>query len=104
MPDFIKVATTADVAPGQGVVIEVDGRPIALFNVNGQFCALDNVCVHRGGPLGEGFVDSQNMSVQCPWHGWTFSLTDGQCQFNPTARVGKFDVMVEGTDVLVSLD
>jgi len=103
MPDFVKVASTSDLGPGQSAVVEVDGRPVALFNVNGEFVALDNVCLHRGGPLGEGFVDSQNMIVQCPWHGWTFSLIDGKCQLGP-GGVEKFEVKVDGADVLVALN
>jgi len=104
MPNFVKVAATADLGPGNGMVVEVDGRQIALFNVGGQFYALDNTCVHRGGPLGEGFVDSTNMTVQCPWHGWEYSLVDGASPFNPMARVEKFEVKVEGENVMLAVD
>jgi nitrite reductase (NADH) small subunit len=104
MPDFVKIASTSDIGPGQSIVVEVEGRPIAVFNVNGEFVALDNVCVHRGGPLGEGFVDAQNMAVQCPWHGWSYSLQDGKCQNNPGAAVEKFEVKLEGTDVMLALN
>ena len=86
------------------MIVEVDGRQIALFNVDGQFYALDNICAHRGGPLGEGFVDRNNVTVQCPWHGWTYSLMTGASLIDPMARVEKFDVMIEGDEVRVSLD
>ncbi len=104
MADFIKVADTSDVPPGTGAVIEVDGRPIAVFNVNGEYFALDNTCLHRGGPLGEGFVDSANCTVQCPWHGWIYSLRTGEATFIQGAKVEKFEVLVEGEEIKVSLD
>ena len=104
MSEFIKVAQTSDLVSGQGMVVEVAGHPIALFNVSGQFYALDNVCPHRGGPIGEGFVDCQNMTVQCPWHGWTFSLPNGLSPFNPFAKLEQFDVQVEGDEIRISLE
>ena len=104
MSDFIKVANTSDLPPGQGMVVEINGRPIALFNVNGAYYALDNTCMHRGGPLGEGFVDQSNLTVQCPWHGWVYSLTTGESLFNSMAKVEKFDVIVEDDEVKVALE
>ena len=104
MTEFITVARTADLASGKGMVVELGGRSIALFNVNGQFYAIDNVCAHRGGPLSEGFVDCNNLTVQCPWHGWIYGLSDGACTFNPMDRVEKFDVRVEGDEVKISLE
>ena len=82
MSEFIKVAKISDIPVGRSAVIEMGGRTIALFNVNGEFFALDNTCMHRGGPLGEGFVDQNNLTVQCPWHGWVLqpchrSIADG---------------------------
>jgi len=104
MSEFIKVANKADLPSGQGMVVEVGGRSVALFNVNGEFHALDNVCPHRGGPLGEGYVDCHNLTVQCPWHGWSFALANGVSPVNPVAKVEKFDVLVEGEEVKVSLE
>ena len=73
MGDFVRVASTADVKPGQAVVVEVNGKTLAVFNVDGAFHAIDNTCVHRGGPLGEG--DIHGKVVACPWHGWQFDVT-----------------------------
>jgi len=53
MAEFVKVARTTDIEPGQARLVEVKGKQIALFNVDGEFCALDNTCTHRGGPLAE---------------------------------------------------
>ena len=104
MSEFIKVANTSDLPAGQAAVVELGGRTIALFNVNGEFFALDNTCMHRGGPLGEGFVDKNNLTVQCPWHGWIYSLSTGASPFDSMARVEKFEVRVEGDEVRISLD
>jgi nitrite reductase (NADH) small subunit len=104
MSEFIKVANTSDLPAGQAVVVDVSGRTIALFNVNGEFYALDNTCMHRGGPLAEGFVDQTNLTVQCPWHGWTYSLASGASPIDSMARVEKFEVRVEGEDVKIALD
>ncbi|HMG32490.1 MAG TPA: Rieske (2Fe-2S) protein [Blastocatellia bacterium] len=104
MADFVKVANTSDLASGQGKVVEVEGRAVALFNCEGEFFAMDNVCAHRGGPLGEGFVDCANRTVQCPWHGWTYELATAMSPVNPLARVEKFDVLVEGEEVKISLE
>jgi nitrite reductase/ring-hydroxylating ferredoxin subunit len=104
LAEFVRVASTSDIGPGEGICVEVNGRAIALFNVNGQFFALDNSCAHRGGPLGEGFVDQANQTVQCPWHGWTYNLTTGASPINPMARVERFEVQVEGEEVRISLE
>lgn len=104
MAEFIKVANKNDLASGQGMVVEVDGNRIALFNLNGEFYALDNTCPHRGGPLGEGYCDPTNMTIQCPWHGWVFSVTTGVSPVNASASVEKFEVKVEGDEVKVALN
>ncbi|MEK6285495.1 MAG: Rieske (2Fe-2S) protein [Acidobacteriota bacterium] len=104
MSDFIKIANTSDLPPGQAMVVEIDGRTIAVFNVDGQFYALDNTCMHRGGPLGEGFVDRNNLTVQCPWHGWIYSLATGASPIDSMAKVEKFEVKVEEGEVKLSLD
>ena len=68
------------------MVVEVAGRSIAVFNVGGQFYALDNICMHRGGPLGEGFVDQNNLTVQCPWHGSQFDVKTGRVVAGPAEK------------------
>jgi 3-phenylpropionate/trans-cinnamate dioxygenase ferredoxin component len=67
MAQFIKVARTADLASGAATCVEVAGKTIALFNLEGSFYAVDDTCTHRGGPLSEGEVSGEE--VTCPWHG-----------------------------------
>lgn len=101
MPEFVRVAAVSDFRPGTIKEIEIQGKPIALANVSGQFYAIDNICLHRGGPLGQGWVEGDR--VECPWHGWQFDLKTGECAFNPSAKLPTYEVKVEGGDVLVAL-
>lgn len=99
MAEFVKVASTADVEPGTGMVAEVKGQAIAVFNVDGTYHAIDNTCVHRGGPLGEGELEGD--TVTCPWHGWQYNVKTGGCVNNPSAAVKAYEVKVDGSDIKV---
>ena len=101
MAVMTKVAKTSEIAPGTSKVVEVSGKTVALFNCEGTFYAIDNTCKHRGGPLGEGSLSST--TVTCPWHGWEYDVTTGECAMDRSIKVQKFDVKVEGDDILVSL-
>lgn len=94
-----RVAKTTDVPAGTGRVVVVQGEPVALFNVGGIFYATSNVCLHRGGPVGEGELDET--IVTCPVHGWEYDVRTGQNTINPLARLKTFEVHIEGEDVLV---
>lgn len=101
MGEFVRVTGTTDVKSGQGIVVEVNGKTLAVFNIDGALHAIDNTCIHRGGPLGEG--DLEGSVVTCPWHGWQYDVTTGACVANPAAKVERYEVKVEGTDVKVLL-
>jgi nitrite reductase/ring-hydroxylating ferredoxin subunit len=101
MADFVRVASTSDIPRGQGRMYEVQGRQVAVFNVEGQFHAVDNVCEHQGGPLADGELDG--CIVTCPWHGWTYDVTSGQSPDDPDTKVQPFAVKVEGDDVLIAV-
>jgi nitrite reductase (NADH) small subunit len=100
--DFVKVASTSELTEGRGKTIDVGGRPVALFNVNGKFYAIDNTCAHRGGPLGDGMLDGN--VVTCPWHGWQWDVCSGKSLFNPSITVKSYPVEVEGAEVRVAID
>lgn len=97
----MKVAAVGDVPAGQGRVVEVGGRTLALFNVDGTFYCLDNTCPHRGGPLGEGDVEGR--IVMCPWHAWRWDVTTGFNVNNPAVKVACFAVSVDRGDVFVDI-
>jgi nitrite reductase (NADH) small subunit len=101
MGTFVKVAQIKELAPGTGKTVEVNGREVALFNVRGNFYAVDNTCKHRGGSLGEGELDGT--VVTCPLHAWTYDVTTGECFDDPACGIDRFTVKIEGEDVLVEL-
>lgn len=101
MNEFVTVARVSDIPPGTGRTVEVHGVWIALFNVDGTFCAIDNACPHAGGPLGEGKL--HGTVVECPWHGWKFSVVSGQREGNPNFEVPCCQVRIEGDYVQIAL-
>ena len=100
MAGFVKVCKKADIQAGSGKTVNVNGKDVALFNVDGNFYAIDNTCLHRGGPLGEGELDGK--IVTCPWHGWRYDVISGVNEMNPSVTVAKYEVKLEGEDVLVA--
>ena len=98
---MVKVAQVSEIPPGTGKVVQANGKAIAVFNCDGTFYAIDNTCKHRGGPLGEGSL--LGTTVTCPWHGWEYDVASGSCSMDPSIAVQKFDVTVQGQDVLVSV-
>ena len=81
---------------------EAEGVEICLANVNGELSALDNICPHRQGPLGQGWLEGG--AVVCPWHSWTFNVKTGESEYPAHVRVDAFPVRVEGEDVLVDIE
>ena len=92
MSEFIIVAEANQVPPARGLSVRVGELELALFNLGGQFYALDGRCPHRGGPLGEGFTE--NGHVFCPLHGWEFDVKTGACINNPEKPVTCFPTRV----------
>ncbi|HET6465768.1 MAG TPA: nitrite reductase small subunit NirD [Nitrospiria bacterium] len=101
MSDFVTVANAKDIGPGEGLVVEVNGDEVALFNLNGTFYAIDNMCVHQGGPLGEGMLEGED--VICPWHSWKYNVKTGVCSTNPSMKVRTYSVRIEDGQVKVAL-
>ena len=92
-----RLCPTAECPPGTSRELVAGDRIVALFNVDGQFHALDGICPHQGGPLGKGKL--QGCIVTCPWHGFQFDVTTGQHQASASLRQPQFTVKVEGDEV-----
>jgi nitrite reductase/ring-hydroxylating ferredoxin subunit len=102
MAGYVKVGTTGDLAPGQGKMVEAGGKKIALFNVDGNYYAIDDTCTHRGGPLSEGELSGNE--VTCPWHGAIFDLTTGKVLGPPATKgVARYNVRVSGNSIEVEV-
>jgi len=102
MSNWIRIASIEQCPPGNACEFVVADRIIALFNVDGEFHALDGVCPHQAGPLGKGKL--VGCIVTCPWHGWQFDVQTGQHQTSESLLHPRFPVRVEGESVLVDVD
>jgi nitrite reductase (NADH) small subunit len=89
-------------AAGQVGECEVEGVAVCLANVNGELSALNNICPHRQGPLGQGWLEGE--AVVCPWHSWAFHARTGVAEYPANERVEVFPLRVEGGDVLIDIE
>ena len=109
MPKYV-VAPVEEIPPGGRKLVEVRGRPIVIFNLDGEFFAMLDRCPHQGGSLcngqlvglveasqpGEYRFSRQNEIVRCPWHGWEFDIRTGQSMCEPDRiQATQYDVGVE---------
>jgi nitrite reductase (NADH) small subunit len=100
--EWVRLCAVAETPkPGEAMEAEARGVPLCVANVQGRLAAMDNVCPHRGGPLGQGRVEGE--TVVCPWHCWAFNTKTGMAEPPERAHVNVFPVKVEGEDVLVDL-
>jgi len=96
---FVKVASLSTLPPGAVAEVLLNGEPYAICNVDGVIRALSGVCIHRGGPLGQGQLHQGRLV--CPFHLWEFDCASGEYDFDPARRVPTFPVRVEGDDILI---
>ena len=102
MTEFVPVGSINDFTPGQGKMVIVNGRHVALFRLGDEFFALDNLCLHKAGPLCEGEIDGRDV-VTCPWHGWSYEIRTGTLVQDPRVGVSKHDVRIDGDQISVRL-
>lgn len=96
------VAKAADIAPGKACIVTVGEYRIALCNVDGEFFAIEDVCTHDDGPLGEGQL--QDCRIECPRHGAQFDVKTGQAVRMPAiVPVKTFPVRVSDGDVFIEV-
>jgi nitrite reductase/ring-hydroxylating ferredoxin subunit len=98
---FVRAAKKDEVPPGTIHEFQLDGKTVAIANVDGKFSVINNVCLHRGGPLGEGELKGQ--IVTCPWHGWQYDVTSGKLVTNPTVGVETYPLELRGDDIFVDI-
>jgi nitrite reductase/ring-hydroxylating ferredoxin subunit len=102
MPTFVKLTRQSDLpAVNEAKEFSCGDKTICIANVNGTYSTIDNVCLHRGGPLGQGMVEGGK--VVCPWHGWQWDAATGQAVQNPHAKVAVYPLKIDGSDVLVEV-
>ena len=98
---LVRVARKDEIAPGSIREFQVDGLTLAIANVGDKFYAINNTCLHRGGPLGQG--ELHGVAVTCPWHGWQYDVTTGKLTMNPAVGVKCYPLEVKGEDIWVDL-
>jgi nitrite reductase/ring-hydroxylating ferredoxin subunit len=101
MAEFLRAIALGDLPPGQCAEVVVGGKAVALFNVEGRVFATSNLCLHRGGPLGQGMLTGHE--VMCPWHAWSWDVRTGENCANGTLKVETFEVKIENGDVFVGI-
>lgn len=87
--------------PGALSHVYVGDRQIALCNVDGEVFAIDGVCPHKGGPLGEGALHGH--MVVCPYHAWEFDCRTGEHDYNPSLIATPYRVKIEDGEIFVEL-
>ena len=99
---FKKVAQKSEIADRSAKCVEVEGKRIALFNLGGEFYAIDDTCTHRGGLLSEGSIDGEE--VECPLHGAHFNIKSGDVTAAPAPEgVTKYSVRLTGDDIEIEI-
>lgn len=112
------VSAKSDLPPGGCKIAEIDDLEIGIFNVNGNYYALRNVCPHKGGPLCRGRLrplvvssgvyevahQQEGEILKCPWHQWEFEIKTGRALFDEKLRVKTFPVFLEGDEIVLYLD
>ena len=98
---FTRAAQVSEIPAGSIREIHIAGKAVALANVEGKFYAMSSVCLHRGGPLGQG--ELHGTVVTCPWHGWDYDVTSGKVVQNPSAEVPCYLTEVRGEEVFVDV-
>jgi nitrite reductase (NADH) small subunit len=102
MPTFTKLTTRSELPPvDEAKDFPCGSKAICIANVNGSYSAMDNVCPHRGGPLGQGMVEGGK--VVCPWHGWAWDATTGAAEQDSRMKVAVYPLKIDNGDVLVEI-
>ncbi|MCA1833726.1 MAG: bifunctional 3-phenylpropionate/cinnamic acid dioxygenase ferredoxin subunit [Actinomycetota bacterium] len=99
-----RICTVQDLPSGEARRVEVNGHPIAIFNLSGQYYALDDICSHALSSLSEGFIEEEDFTVECPKHGSLFDVRTGAPQSLPATRpVATYPVKVENDEIFVEV-
>lgn len=102
MSHLTKLATKSELpAPNEAKEFTCGNKEICVANINGEFSAMDNSCLHQGGPLGQGMIEKGK--VICPWHAWAYDPKTGEAAHNKNAKVTVYPIKIENDDLLIEL-
>lgn len=101
MSEFLAIATTDELTPGDRIIVEIGRKWIAVFNVDGTYYAIEDVCTHDDGPLAEG--ELHGCEIECPRHGARFDLRTGAVTAPPAlVPVPTYDVRVVDNQIQIA--
>lgn len=98
---WVRIASVSEMKPGALLECKHNGAVVALCNHEGSLHALDGRCPHRNGPLGQGNLADGR--IICPWHAWEFDCRSGEYDMNSDVRLRRYQVRIDGDDVLADL-
>jgi len=100
MSDWVSVCSVAELPPGNHHVVDVDGTQVAVFNIEGQYYAIEDVCTHDGGILTGGPIEGDQ--IVCPRHGARFCIKTGEALTPPAFEAtATFPVRIENGEIQV---
>ncbi|MDP6596298.1 MAG: Rieske 2Fe-2S domain-containing protein [Candidatus Poribacteria bacterium] len=99
---YVKATTTDQVKSGRGLGVQLNQLLVGIYNVDGEYFAIDDVCPHMGGALHHGWLDE--CVVSCPLHMWEFDVKTGKSVWPDDVDLASYPVKVEGDDILVDID
>lgn len=97
----VSVARVEEIPEGERKLVKVDGISIGVFHVNGQFSALRNTCLHRGGPVCTGPLIGA--LLECPWHGFQYNVLNGELVIDPRSKLDTFRVVIEDGEIFLEM-
>jgi nitrite reductase (NADH) small subunit len=102
MPTFTRLTTLSELpATNEAKEFRCGNQEICISNVNGTYSAMDNVCLHLGGPIGQGMIEGGK--VICPWHGWAYDPKTGEAAHDPRVKLGIYPLKIENGDVFIEM-
>jgi nitrite reductase (NADH) small subunit len=102
MSQFVKLTDQAGLpAEGEAKEFPCGAKVICVANVNQVISAMDNVCLHRGGPLGQGVIEGNKLV--CPWHGWQWDPKTGEAVHSPNLKLKVYPLKMENGEVMIEL-
>jgi 3-phenylpropionate/trans-cinnamate dioxygenase ferredoxin subunit len=103
MADFRTVANTGDLNPGEATIVDYGRMSVILFNIDGEYFAIEDRCSHEEVELSSGTIDLANCRIQCAKHGAEFDIKTGEVLSPPAiAPVKTFDVQIDGTNIQIT--
>ena len=102
MSNLVKLTTESNLpGPNEAKEFPCGDKEICVANVNGTYSATDNICLHRGGPLGQGTIE--NGKIVCPWHAWAWDPATGEAAHNASAKIRVYPLKILKGDVLIEI-